>query len=441
MTVTDAGNDARRARLLLAHEAATILGAVVVGGFALYTFEIPSWGSALFFAALCILAEYFAIRLPYGGAVSLTSALALAAVLTGGPATGAVVAAIGSFSLADVQDRKPWSRMVFNTAQYVLATVMAGFTLVLAGVQPLALAGSGAPSGAHWVLAALAAAVVLAAVNAALVGTAVAISTRSPLSKVLAEFFGWYAVSVIALALLGLVMAELLYVAGVMGTLLIVVPFTIARQTFEVFQRQSAAYRETVRSLVTAIEAKDAYTRGHSERVAWYARLICERLRLPEPEQQRIEWAALLHDIGKVALDSEMLCKPGALSPTEYSLVREHPTRAAEILAGIEFLEDSVPYIQAHHERIDGGGYPCGVQGAEIPLGARVLAVADSFDAMTSSRAYRDALTYEHACLEMRTMSGVQFDPECVSELLAAINSETVDRLLESREWASQWTA
>lgn len=441
MSVTDTHAESRRAKLLVAHEAATLLGAIALGAYALLNYEIPGWGSAFFFAGLCILAEYFAIRLPYGGAVSLTSALALAAVLTGGPATGAMVATFGSLSLADIQDRKPWSRMLFNTSQYVIATVMAGLTLILAGVQPLAVAGPNAPSGARWIFAALAAAVVLAAVNALLVGTAVALDTGSPLRRVLREFFGWYAVSVVALALLGLVMAELLYVAGVMGTLLIVVPFTIARQTFEVYQRQSAAYRDTVRSLVTAIEAKDAYTRGHSERVAWYARLICERLRLPEPEQQRVEWAALLHDIGKVALDSEMLCKPSTLSSAEYDLVREHPLRAAEILSDIEFLEDAVPYIRAHHERIDGCGYPQGLPAAAIPLGARVLAVADSFDAMTSTRAYRQALTYDHACGELLDKAGEQFDAECVSEFLAAIDSEMVERLLATREWATQWEA
>ncbi|MBU4555426.1 MAG: HD-GYP domain-containing protein, partial [Actinobacteria bacterium] len=198
---------------------------------------------------------------------------------------------------------------------------------------------------------------------------------------------------------------------------------------------------ETVRSLVTAIEAKDSYTRGHSERVAWYARLICNRLALSDLERQQVEWAALLHDIGKVALDSEMLCKPSALSPDEYCLIRNHPVRAAEILAGIEFLEDSVPLIQSHHERMDGCGYPAGMPGTDIPLGARVLAVADSFDAMTSSRAYRGALTYEAACTELRDLADVQFDAMCVEEFLAAIDRETVDRLLESREWTTQWQA
>ncbi|MDP2233412.1 MAG: HD-GYP domain-containing protein, partial [Actinomycetota bacterium] len=331
---------------------------------------------------------------------------------------------------------KPLSHMLFNTGQYVVTTVLAGLMLVEFGVVPLGLAGPSASGGARWVIAALASAVVLAASNAVLVGTAVAILTGSPFRKVLAEFFGWYAASVVALALLGLVMAELLYVAGVAGTLLIVVPFSIARQTFEVYQRQSAAYRETVRSLVTAIEAKDSYTRGHSERVAWYARLISGRVSLPEHEIQRVEWAALLHDIGKVALDSEMLKKTSSLTVGEYALVREHPSRAVDILSGIDFLEESVPYISAHHERIDGAGYPKGLEGSDIPLGARILAVADSFDAMTSTRAYRDALTYDRACDELRSLAGTQFDEGCVEVFLEVVDAEMVDQLLGTSEWA-----
>jgi len=434
--MTRAWSETQRSRVFIAYESTVALLAVSLAVVAFMRFPVRSWSSALFFAGLCVLAEYFAIRLPSGGSVSLSSSLALAAVLSGGPAMGAFVAAVGSISVADIRARKPVSHMVFNTAQYVVTTVAAGWTLVLAGLIPLELAGPSAAGGASWVLASLGAAVVLAATNAILVGTAVAILTGSPFRSVLAEFFGWYAVSMVALALLGLVMAELLYVAGVIGTLLIVVPFTIARQTFEVYQQQSLAYRETVRSLVTAIEAKDAYTRGHSERVAWYARLLSSRLNLPEPEQQTVEWAALLHDIGKVAIDSEMLNKPDGLSEEEFAQIREHPSRATEILSGVDFLEDSIPCVHAHHERIDGSGYPRGLSGDEIPLGARILAVVDSFDAMTSSRAYRDALPYDRACAELVASRGSQFDERCVTEFLAAIDAEMVRNLLATNEWA-----
>ncbi len=414
---------------------ATCTLALGLAGIAVARYPVPSWGSVWLFVGLCILAEYFAIRLPSGGSVSLSSSLALAAVLTGGPSTGALVAALGSISLSDIQAHKPLSHQLFNTAQYVATTTLAGFALIGMGAPPLALAGNNAIGGAWWVASALTAALVLAAANAGLVGTAVTLLTQARFRSVLREFFGWYAVSVIALALLGLVLAELLFVAGAVGTLLIVIPFWIARQTFEVYQGQAMAYRETVRSLVAAIEAKDSYTRGHSERVARYARIICDVRSLPESECQRIEWAALLHDVGKVALDSEMLRKAGPLTNEEIRLVREHPVRASEILGGVDFLEDSVPLIRSHHEWVDGTGYPVGLRGTEIPDGAKILAVADSFDAMTSSRAYRSALSYEQACDELRKLAGAQFDKGCVEDFLNAVDTETVTKLLRAREW------
>lgn len=435
--MSEDATQSRRSRRFLAYEVSVVACALLLAVLAFAGFRVPSWSSAFFFVALCVLAEYFAIRLPSGGAVSLSSSLALAAVLSGGPATGVIVAALGSISLSDIKARKPLAHMVFNTAQYVVTTVLAAFVLAAVGVPSLELAGGHAVSGAMWVAAALGAAVVLALTNAVLVGSAVALLTGARFRAVLAEFFGWYAVSVVALALLGLVMAELLYVAGTVGTLLIVVPFSIARQTFEVYQQQSVAYRETVRSLVTAIEAKDPYTRGHSERVAWYARALSERIQLPESQRQSIEWAALLHDVGKVALDTEMLRKPDQLTAAEYELVREHPARAVDILSGIDFLEESIPFVSAHHERIDGTGYPAGLAADQIPLGAKILAIADSFDAMTSTRAYREAFTFESACAELACRAGTQFDPTCVEEFLEIVDASMVTQLLETREWTA----
>lgn len=404
---------------------ATVLSVVLLADFG-----SPDWPTTLFLASLCILAELFATQLPVVGAVSLSSGILLAAVLFGGPSTGVLVAALGSVSVTDILSGKPLKRMLFNTGQYVLGAGLSSVVFLAVGATPLQWRSVAGSADIVWFAAVALAALVLAAVNVLLAGTAIAFFTETSLREVWRRSLSSLTVSLFALSVLGMVLAELLHVAGIAGTLLIVVPFMIARQTFEVFQRQSMAYRDTVRSLVAAIEAKDPYTRGHSERVAWYAVEIARGMGLPDSECQRIEWAALLHDIGKVAIDTQILNKPTALSPSESDVVRKHPEQAEAILDDIDFLEEAIPLIRSHHERLDGSGYPSGLADEDIELGARILAVADSFDAMTSSRAYRQALSVEEATDELLGCAGAGLDIECVRQLLAVVDADTVHRLM-----------
>lgn len=414
-------------------ESIVVVAALYIGAITLSDLPVTNWAIVAFLSVLCFLSEALATQLPVVGAVSLSSSILLAAVLLDGPAAGAVVAVFGSISLSDIRDRKPLSRMLFNTAQYLIGTVGAGMTILALGSTPL-LWGTGASTGLRWLGVVGAAAAVLALSNMALVGLAISIYTQTSLMDVWRQSFSSLSISFLALALLGMVSAEVVDAAGIPGTLLIVVPFVIARQTFEMYRGQSRAYRETVRSLVAAIEAKDAYTKGHSERVAWYARKLAESLGMSDDEVRSVEWAALLHDVGKVALDVHTLTKPRALSTEEIESVRRHPLLAAQILEEIDFLADVVPMVEAHHERLDGSGYPAGLKGDEIPIGARILAVADSFDAMTSSRAYRQAMPVDHALGEVAGGAGSLFDRRVADELLLLVDAEVVDGLLAQSE-------
>jgi len=417
-----------RSRLYVLGVVASAVGAV---SYAAWQYGVTSPQTVLFLGVLALLTEWLAVDLPIVGSVSLTFALIYAAVLLGGPFDGAIVAIIGSISLRDVIARKPALRLVFNTGQYALLTVIAGLVQAALGLSPLELGGADMTSGAYWLAGSLAVAATLATLNMVLVGIAISLSTGIPVSRVWKESFQSYTVSLFVLVLLGLVLAQLINVAGLAGTFLVVLPFGVAWQTFQVYSQQSDAYRDTVRSLVTVLEAKDPYTRGHSERVAWYSRRVAEGLGLNEQEVQRVEWAALLHDIGKVAIPTATLVKPGQLTSSEYASVKEHPGLAVQILDGIELLGDVVPYVGAHHERPDSLGYPSGLSGDEIPMGARILSVADCFDAMTSDRSYRCARGFEDAVLELRAVSGSQLDPDCVEALLERIDEESVCRLLE----------
>ncbi len=169
-----------------------------------------------------------------------------------------------------------------------------------------------------------------------------------------------------------------------------------------------------VRSLVFAIEAKDVYTRGHSERVSRYSILMGKQLDLEEAEQNNVKWASILHDIGKIGIPEKILNKPGRLTTAEYEIIKKHPEKGCEILHPIEQLADSIPGIRHHHERFDGKGYPAGLKGEAIPLVARIIAVADLFDAVNSTRAYRGARGPELALAKVVEVAGSQLDPRIV---------------------------
>jgi putative nucleotidyltransferase with HDIG domain len=167
--------------------------------------------------------------------------------------------------------------------------------------------------------------------------------------------------------------------------------------------------------MVAALEAKDVYTKGHSLRVAEYSVLIAGSLGMPPATVERIEYAALLHDLGKVGVSHRVLGKQAALTAAEYDEIKRHPGIGAHILSDVPYLADLVPLIAAHHERLDGSGYGQGLTEAEIPFEARILSVADAYDAMTSVRPYRDPMPHEAAVEQLLDGCGTQFDADVVS--------------------------
>jgi len=183
------------------------------------------------------------------------------------------------------------------------------------------------------------------------------------------------------------------------------------------------SYLGIILALVSALEVKDPYTRGHSDAVARYAVAIARRLDLSPYEIENIEVAAILHDIGKIGISEDILNKPGKLNDKEWDEVKKHPEFSLEIIDGIHFPWDIKPIILAHHERYDGKGYPAGLEGEEIPLGARIIAVADTFEAMTSDRSYRKGMNREGAIEELRRVAGTQLDPEIVKLFIEILMS------------------
>jgi response regulator RpfG family c-di-GMP phosphodiesterase len=175
------------------------------------------------------------------------------------------------------------------------------------------------------------------------------------------------------------------------------------------------AYRATLKSLAHALETRDAETHGHSERVVTFSLRLGRELQLDEKQMRALEFGSLLHDIGKIGVPDAILRKPAKLTEEEWVKMREHPLHGQSILRGIEFLEGAARVVAQHHEKWDGSGYPLGLRGEEIDLNARIFAVADAFDAMTSDRVYRAGKPYEAAAEELELYAGKQFDPQVVA--------------------------
>ena len=198
-------------------------------------------------------------------------------------------------------------------------------------------------------------------------------------------------------------------------------------------EKLEQAYLDMVQTLRYTVEAKDAYTRGHSDRVSEYSVLIGEKLGLPEDQIKILRIGGLFHDIGKIGVPDRILLKTDKLTDDEYSEIKNHPSIGAHILGAATIFKDIIPIVKYHHERYDGRGYPCGLKGEDIPYVARIAAVADTFDAMTSKRSYRDALNLDIVKEEIERCKGTQFDP-AIADVFLEILRTNQDKITEIQE-------
>lgn len=191
----------------------------------------------------------------------------------------------------------------------------------------------------------------------------------------------------------------------------------------QILKDLSELFYKTIKSIAYALDAKDQYTHGHSLRVTLYSLALAKALKLPDSLLEEIETTGLLHDIGKIAIPEKILLKPGKLTQEEYEIIKTHPELGERLIQGIEKLKLISNWLKSHHERFDGKGYPDGLVGEEIPISSRIIAIADTYDAMTSTRSYRAALSHQEAIDEIRKCAGSQFDPK-LAELFIEISAE-----------------
>lgn len=380
-------------------------------------------------AAATIVAENASPVSPHGTTTSLSFSMSVAANVLFGPTGAGFVALCSGVSIDDLRSRVPTPVLVFNIGQLLIAHVAAGWLYLALGGRTLLTADSVfAPltylDMPRLLFPLVALAVSAFAINAFLVTVGFSVKYGATVREVWREHLAWLFPVQMSLSVVGVFIAQVMAIE-IAGFALFVFPLLVSRQVYQHYIRLKQGYLDTVRSLVGALEAKDPYTRGHSERVAQYGAMIADSMGLPDETIQRIRLAAQLHDLGKVGLSDNVLRKPAGLTSDEYLEVTNHPEVGAQIVERVPSLCELAIIVRHHHERYDGTGYVAGLRGDEIPLESRVLAVADSFDAMTSSRAYRAAMSWSEASEEIVACQGSQFDPDIVPHLKVVIESRS----------------
>jgi len=324
--------------------------------------------------------------------------------------------------IGEIFERKiPWYKIIFNASQYALTTGIAGIVYQRVG------GFIGAKDIIHYILPAFICTCTYCVVNITLFSFVVLLSQQENMRTIWRMSIRDTVPSYIAEAPMGLLMAIVYTEVGIIGILLFFLPLLLARRSFELYTKMQKVYLDTIRALAAAIDAKDPYTKGHSERVSKNAVALAQQMKLPDREIENIEYSALLHDIGKIGIEDTILRKDDKLTFDEYMKIKQHTIMGANIIEPVDFLKHSYRAIYHHHERFNGNGYPDGIKDEEIPLPARIIAVADAFDAMGSDRPYRKRLSQEEIIAELKKESGKQFDPEVVKAFLSILERKKED--------------
>jgi len=403
-------------------------GAIILGMFAPHSIANPILFVILL--ACSSLASALKVRLPLatsGSTMSVSYAVDFAALLLLGANETMIVAAVSAWSQCTIRTTTKTApfRTLFSMASLVLTVKAAGYVYTMLG---------GLTAATDFSLLAIPKPLVGAATtyfvfNTLLIATAIALSTKQSIVRVWNENFLWSAPSYFVGAGAAAIATSVVDQGGYWWASLIAAPMYLTYRTYKVYmgriqdqQRHVAQVSDlhlaTIEALALAIDAKDQTAQSHIRRVQVYAAGLARALGMPDNEIQGVKTAALLHDIGKLAVPEHILSKPGPLTQEEFQKIRIHPQVGAEIISGVPFPYPVAPLILSHHERWDGKGYPAGLKGEEIPLGARILSVVDYFDALMSERPYHKAMSLDAAVGLLRQESGKALDPRVVQTFI-----------------------
>lgn len=396
-----------------------VYGVVGAGTVILVGVSIPppdgiDLGRIFFWTIITVALAALPVRLPGGIVAHTTTAPIIAAVFDPGlanPFAVCWIAFVGTLELRDVRRELSLYQTLYNRFDYLLAAFAAwlAYDLTRGAVRqddPLGVIAQIALCG-----------IAFSFVNLLLGISVVSLRTNAPLARIWSLSVSNILTGLFALVPLGWLMSEIGEKVGLWAAAMFMVPLYLARFAFSKYAEQRELFFGTVSALSQAIDAKDGFTRGHADRVSRIAGAIARQVGLPERQIEQIELAGMLHDIGKIGVEDRILMKPARLEEDEQILMRRHPIYGASILEPSAALRPLVPIVLHHHENFDGSGYPDGLKGEEIPIGSRIMIVADAYEAMTSDRIYRKALGHERAMDQLTRFKGAQFDPNIVRAL------------------------
>ena len=361
--------------------------------------------AVIFWVTLVFLGSSLSVRLPIGNYVDVSFAPLMASVCLGGPAVAAWTAVLGSTQVREFRREVPWYGVIANHCGIALPAIVAAFALeaVPGRDQPLVD-----------FLATVGAGLLASSMNIFLTALWLALRDQGHLGSIIRANLGAY-LNMVALAPIAWLMARIYVSSGWWAVLLFALPLYTTRIAYTRFVELREMFTETVSSLAEAVDKRDKFTSGHSRKVQEISVDIGRAMKCSDDELEALEWGGLLHDIGKIGIPDSVLLKTERLTREERTTMNNHPRLGAEIIAPVKRLAPEVPIILHHHEWFNGSGYPDRLVGDGIPKLARILHVADAFEAMTAARPYRmTPLSPAQALAELRKFGGIQFDPAVV---------------------------
>jgi CRISPR/Cas system-associated endonuclease Cas3-HD len=366
--------------------------------------EVHGWAGVAFWTALTLFAQAFPVKMPRGAVVSVSIAPILAAAFVGGPAVAAVVAALGTIEPREIRGELPWYGSLYNHAMLVIPAVLAAIVFMVFGGGPFA-------ATLLSVIAVAIAGTCYFLSNATLAALVFVVRDQRSIRAVLSGDLRSVAGNLLGMTPLAWLIAVVWSVAW-WAVPLFALPLYTNRAAYQATVQLREMFTQTVRALASAVDARDPFTAKHSENVQSIAVEIGRIMRCNEAELEALEWGGLLHDIGKIGVRDDVLLKQDKLTRDERISMNQHPVKGYEIIKPVERLAPELPIILHHHEWYNGSGYPDHLVGEDIPRLARILHVADAFEAMTAQRPYRmRPLSAEQALAELRKYAGIQFDP------------------------------
>ena len=384
-------------------------------------FSLGPVGLLAFWSILAIVVESLLIPLPNNIiGVSVGYAINIATIIIGGPLLATTVAGLGFLCRAPkIAGRGyvhilnlPPHKSVFNVSQSIIVTALISLIYI----------SFGGKVGVFSLIPTILILLTGVVINTSIISGFLSISGNSRfINTWIANIKGVFP-SAVAVGTMGIIIALAFIGYGYGAVILFFGPLLLARYSFKLYIEMRNLYLSTIQALNKTVEAKDPYTSGHANRVEKFAVELAEAYHLPFESVQNIKTASILHDIGKIGINDSILNKATRLSQEEFHEIMRHPSIGADIISKVDFLKDITTIVKHHHERFDGKGYPDGLHGDEIPIEAAILTIADSFDAMTSDRPYRKALTQEEAFEELKRNAGTQFHPQLVETFISIMN-------------------